>query len=273
MSVQLSNLRFHNGGYCWQSIYLSGVRSLGFRKFFAVFLQFDHPVHGRCLIDTGYGPAILDATRRFPHRLLRWLTPIPKKQSIFEADYPDSIGIEPKSITKIFLSHFHADHIGATREFPNATFFYRRECYETLKSLSSLKQMDHAFVAPLLPDDFADRSEAFSDACFESSDRFAPFRALDYWGDGSLFLIDLPGHAIGHTGYCLNTESGPILYVVDAFWDQRAWKRGGRLPLVSRRIHHSYPAFLDTQRGLAELCERESLTPLACHCPETQAYV
>lgn len=273
MPVELSNLRFHNGGYCWQSVYLSGVRSWGFRKFYAVFLEFEHPRHGRCLIDTGYGPSIWNATRRFPQRFLRWFTPIPKKQSIFEPDYPRSSGIEPGAVDWVFLSHFHADHIGGARLFPDSRFVYRDESYRTLESFSPIKQMDHAYVAALLPEDFINRSSPIEESDFQPNDLFSPFSTFDYWGDGSLILLDLPGHALGHTGYCLNTAGGRALYVVDAFWDQRAWRRGGRLPLLSRRIHHSYPMFLETQRGLTQLCERESLTPLACHCPETQAYV
>lgn len=273
MTVELTNLRFHNGGYCRQSVYLSGVPSFGFRRFYAVFLEFEHPTHGRCLIDTGYGPAMLEATRRFPHRLMRWLTPIPKRQAIFEPGYPQSIGVAPDSIDRIFVSHFHADHIGCTRQFPTATFIYRNESLETLSSLSPMKQMDHAFVPELLPDDFVARGETIAEDRFNSEAKCAPFGSFDYWGDGSLTLIDLPGHAVGHTGYLLNTDKGRVLYVVDAFWDQRSWRRGGRLPLVSRRIHHSYSVFLETQRGITELCQRESLVPLACHCPETQAYV
>ncbi|MEO1526246.1 MAG: MBL fold metallo-hydrolase [Planctomycetota bacterium] len=273
MTVELGDLRFHNGGYCWQSIYLSGVPMLGFRRFHAVFLEFDHPVHGHCLIDTGYGPDIWPATRRFPQRFLRWFTPIPKRQTIFENDYPNSVGIDPDAIDNILISHFHADHIGGLKLFPKARFLYRKSSYETLVGLSSLKQMDHAFVPKLLPEDFVDRGFPIDEELFVSNDQFAPFKSIDFWGDGSLFLIDLPGHAIGHTGYCLNTERGRMLYVVDSFWDQRAWRRGGRLPFISRRIHHSYSVFVETQLGLSELCKRESLTPLACHCPETQAYV
>ncbi|MEL6107494.1 MAG: MBL fold metallo-hydrolase, partial [Planctomycetota bacterium] len=258
---------------CWQSVYLSGVPSFAFRKFYAVFLEFEHPTHGRCLIDTGYGPAMMEATRRFPHRLMRWLTPIPKRQAIFEQGYPRSAGIDPDSIERIFISHFHADHIGSTREFPASTFIYRNASLETLMSLSPMNQMDQAFVPGLLPEDFAERGETIGEERFDLNARFAPFKSIDYWNDGSLTLLDLPGHAIGHTGYLLNTDQGPMLYVVDAFWDRRSWRRGGRLPLVSRRIHHSYSVFLGTQRGITELCQRESLVPLACHCPETQDYV
>ncbi|MCC9598963.1 hypothetical protein LOC67_00215 [Stieleria sp. JC731] len=272
--MQLSNLRFINGGYCIQNLYFSGVRSFCFRRFYAVFLQFQHPVHGCCYIDTGYGPAIREATRKFPFRIMRWLTPIPKKQTVFEPGYPKSLGIDSSAEATIFISHFHADHIGATRLFPNARFVYRSDTMRRLNSLTKWQQLDEATVMSLLPDDFVQRGVPIEESAFEDSPmRCAEFRSLDYWGDGSLILIDLPGHAIGHTGYILNTDQGPRLYVVDAFWDRSVFESGRKLPWLSRRILNSYEDTCRTNEGIHKLVARTGMEPIACHCPETQKYV
>lgn len=50
-----------------------------------------------------------------------------------------------------------------------------------------------------------------------SSDRSAlkigAFRALDFFGDGSFFLLDTPGHAIGHLAGLARTTSNPDTFI------------------------------------------------------------
>ncbi|MEM9940653.1 MAG: MBL fold metallo-hydrolase [Planctomycetota bacterium] len=270
----ISNLRFHNGGYCWQNTYFTGVPSIRFRKFQAVFISFQHSRFGNCLIDTGYGPQIFEATRKFPYRLLRWATPIPKKQSLMQPRFLIDQGIEPQQIDLVFLSHFHADHIGASKAFPNARFVCRTDPLRQLLDMEAKKQIDHGFVPDLLPHDFMNRLIEVPESSFELSlDRFDPFLCSDFWEDESLILIDLPGHAMGHTGYYIRSDTGPVLYVVDAFWDRNAWISKRRLPFFSRRFQHDYAAYESTLNSLHSISKHLNLTPLACHCPETQTHV
>jgi glyoxylase-like metal-dependent hydrolase (beta-lactamase superfamily II) len=272
--TELENFRFLNGGYCVQSRYLSGGSSFRFRRFQAVFAYFEHPKHGGCLIDTGYGPDVVSVTKRFPWRLLRWFTPIPGGQGFSQPDYLPSQNLKAEDIQQIFVSHFHADHIGGTKLFPHSKFFYRSDSLDELQSLSNFKKLESGFLPDLLPADFASRGQAISESSFsEDNQQLNPFRTFDFWGDQSLILIDLPGHAIGHTGYLLNTDSGPVLYVVDSFWDRHAFDRQKKLPWTSRRVHESYQKYQQTNRALFELEQRTGLTPLACHCPRTQDHV
>ncbi len=68
-----------------------------------------HPQRGTILFDTGYGALFEQATKPFPERIYRWLTPV-----TFNPD--DSL---PKQLEKygfaspdlVFLSHLHADHV------------------------------------------------------------------------------------------------------------------------------------------------------------------
>ena len=271
MSTTLGRIRFLDGGYCIQLEYLTGIRSWRRRRIHAVFIAFEHPLHGTTLIDTGYGPALHREANLWPWRMANWLIPVPKRQAFMYPEHLQRLDLNPNQVQQVFLSHFHADHIGGARFYNQAQFIVREHSWRSLQQLSSWQQLHHGFLPALLPNDFASRRTSIQEESFEvNRDRLPGFSTLDYWGDGSIILIDLPGHALGHTGYLLNTESGPLLYVVDAFWDRRAFELAGQLPWVSRQVQHNYPDYQATQAALHALIETTALEPLACHCPATQ---
>lgn len=40
-----------------------------------------------------------------------------------------------------------------------------------------------------------------------------PFRAFDFFGDGSFYLLDTPGHTVGHLGALARTTSNPDSFI------------------------------------------------------------
>jgi glyoxylase-like metal-dependent hydrolase (beta-lactamase superfamily II) len=98
---------------------------------------------------------------------------------------------------------------------------------------------------------------------------WSDFQVLDYWGDGSLLLVDLPGHADGHFGFVLNGTDRPEFYIVDACWHVQVMKDQLPLPWISRRFQHDPAAYFETQRKLNRLAVRTEIELLACHCPRT----
>lgn len=272
--MSLQNVRFLNGGYCLQSKYLSGVPELGWRRFQAVFVYFEHPRGGRCLIDTGYSTNFFAATTGWPWRLMRWATPVPKQQPFMSPDYLRRQGIEALQIEHVFLSHFHADHIAAAKLYSNSRFVYRSSSLDALRNLSPGQQLRQGFIPSLLPADFLQRSVPISETQLSSNDnRLVGFPSSDYFGDGSLLLIDLPGHAAGHTGFLLDADPNRYLYVVDAFWDRTVFESERRLPWISQGVQHGYSQYKETNRRLRHVASELGLDPLACHCPRTQEYV
>jgi hypothetical protein len=49
---------------------------------------------------------------------------------------------------------------------------------------------------------------------FDGSLKFYGLDALDFFGDGSFYLIDLPGHTIGHIGGLVRTTSNPDTFAI-----------------------------------------------------------
>ena len=264
------DVRFFNGGYCRQLLAMADRRTWRIGEFQAVFLAVAHPRHGWVLIDTGYGTSFAAATRAWPRCLYRWVTPVDATTPTAEILRPH--GIAPEDIRHIVLTHFHADHIGGTREFPAATFHHAAEALTPLLALSAFAQTRHAFLPAQLPDDFAARAVAVPLAHFRPGPATG-FPAHDLFGDGSLVLLDLPGHAPGHLGVLVATADGPLLYAVDAFWHHRQIDEAVS-PLFPARIAiHDNRAYDATVARLRELKRTTGLRVLACHCPATQAFV
>ncbi|KAK7022881.1 hypothetical protein VNI00_016868 [Paramarasmius palmivorus] len=119
-------------------------------------------------------------------------------------------GIDAKDIDTVIWSHTHLDHIGDMSKFPPSTTLVigpgsTRASYPTVPD------------ALLLDSDFAGREIrelSFANAPFTLSGR----PVLDFFGDGSFYLIDVPGHCPGHiAGLARVTPTTFILLGGDTF--------------------------------------------------------
>lgn len=271
MTETLREGAWHNGGWCRQLGWFAGRRSVRLDRFYAVFVSFRHPTAGLCLIDTGYGPAVWQASRNLPARAHRWATPLVLPPGDSPRAVLSAAGIDPARVDRVFVSHFHVDHIGGLREFDGVPIVCRGDALDKLRHLPEGQQVRSGFLAGLLPDDFDTRSESVDKHLLAAGDNLAGLATHDYFGDGSLLLVDLPGHALGHTGYVLSTERGRVFYTVDACWDVGVLRSGRRLPAISAWLQHDFASYCHTQASM--LAVSESLPIVACHCASTQALV
>ena len=109
------------------------------------------------------------------------------------------IGVRPDQVNFVGISHRHDDHIGQAADFPKATLLIGAEDFETVKGRS------------------------------ESAPRFAPWIKgggkvekvqgdHDVFGDGSVVMLDMPGHTEGHHSLLVRLPAmGPVLLTGDLY--------------------------------------------------------
>jgi glyoxylase-like metal-dependent hydrolase (beta-lactamase superfamily II) len=229
-----------------------------------------HPREGWVLWDRGYAPRMLAETRRLPYRLYRAATPLRLRADLAVAAQLPRLGLTPRDVRAVIVSHFHADHLCGLRDFPEARFVASRAGFADAARRTGLAALRRGFIPSLLPDDFADRTRLLDDPRDESA---GPLGAThDLFGDGTLRLVELPGHARGQLGLLAETTRGPILFAADGAWLARA-ARDLRPP------HPVTNAFVDdpaaVSRTLDRLHEYHRAFPetilAPTHCPEALA--
>src|SRR5262249_24815079 len=136
------------------------VRGQGWRPatFPSLFAALHHPERGLTLFDTGYAQPFLAATRGFPGRLYRWMTPVTLHPGDSALEQLQPRGVAARDVRRIVLSHLHADHIAGTRDFPEAEVICARAAYDSIRSRGQISALLRAYLPGLLPDDFAARA-------------------------------------------------------------------------------------------------------------------
>lgn len=231
-----------------------------------------HPNRGYILYDTGYSSHFHQATKYFPERFYTLVTPVKKHSTVSALTHIQNFGIHVSDISHIIISHFHADHISGLTDFPQAKFICMQSGYQGLLHNSRIKNLFHGILPDLLPDDFKKRVN-FIDECSVVSlgHQWTPFEsAFDILGDGSLLGVPIPGHAQGHLGLILKSESDRDIFLVgDAVWHSETI-RSLRLPHpVVKILNHNHDHYRESILNLNNLSQaRKDLALIPSHCVE-----
>jgi glyoxylase-like metal-dependent hydrolase (beta-lactamase superfamily II) len=229
-----------------------------------------HPERGWILWDTGYAPRMLEATRRLPFRAYRWATPLrlrPGQEAVARAR---ALGIAPEEIRYVILSHFHADHMGGLRDFPEARIIAPRAGYDAVRGLDGIAALSRAYIPALLPGDFAERSDLVGAPA--GAEVTALGATHDVFGDGALRLVSLPGHARGQWGMLAEAPDGPVLLAADGCWHTRAVTERRPPNRLLDFLPDSPAAAVDTLHRLADFHEAHpEVRLIPSHCPQAAA--
>lgn len=180
-----------------------------------------HARHGWLLWDAGYASRLFDSLARFPYSLYRRATPLCLSAELALPVQLARRGLAPADISHVLLSHFHADHVAGLRDFPGARLVATREAWKAVAGRTGFGALRRAFVPSLLPNDFASRATLLPP--FDGLDLPPLGPTHDLFGDGSLRLVALPGHARGQMGlYAELSHKGPFLFTADAAYLTRA---------------------------------------------------
>lgn len=229
-----------------------------------------HPEHGWLLWDAGYAPRMLEVTSRLPWALYRLATPLRLRPELAAARQLACFGLEPRDIRRIVVSHFHADHVAGLRDFPHAEFVATRPAYEDATSRHGLDALRRGILPELIPGDFAARAELLPAFIGGPLGPLGPTH--DLFGDGSLLLVTLPGHARGQIGLLATTESGPILFAADSCWLSRSIREQRPPARITNFLADDPAAVRKTIARLHEFAETyPDVRIVPSHCPEVFA--
>lgn len=104
-------------------------------------------------------------------------------------------GIEESAVEYVILSHLHWDHIGDPTWFEKAKYIVGSGSKGLLEN-GYPHDPNSLFKADILP---AERTTVLPDTEAEDWAPLGPFpHAYDLFSDGSLYIIDSPGHVAGH---------------------------------------------------------------------------
>jgi glyoxylase-like metal-dependent hydrolase (beta-lactamase superfamily II) len=220
---------------------------------------FDHPVGGRCLVDTGYSARVTRGRRSF--FLSAYAAVLRPKLSAHVLP-----GAEPR-VDTILLTHLHADHVSALRDYPGAKIHARKDAVDAFLRGSAYGRVRHGMFRELLPGDFAARVIAVeAQPVVEAPLGLGP--GFDVFGDGSVLAVNLPGHMKGHVGYVWTQLERPLLYAADAQWLLRAIVEDRSPGAPARWIMDDPAAVKETGKRIAAFAAAGGEVVL-CHDPET----
>lgn len=229
-----------------------------------------HPERGWLLWDAGYAPHMLAATQHFPYSLYRLITPLRLRPELAAAQQMGRYGLTPADIGAIVVSHYHADHLAGLSDFPAARFLSLPEAYASVAGRRGLAALRKGFLPTLLPADFARRLTTLDAFTGPPLPELGP--TCDLYGDESLRLVRLPGHARGQIGLLANTRRGRLFFVADSCWLERS--------IITQRPPARVADFIAddpaaVRRTIAHLHRFAAACPdvriVPSHCPETFA--
>ena len=128
------------------------------------------------------------------------------------------INVRPEQVTIVGISHYHFDHTGQAADFPRA-----RLIMGAGRSRRAARHRPGVQREPLAPwlTGGGQVTEAPGDH--------------DVFGDGSVTMLNLPGHTPGHRGLLVRLASGPVLLSGDIYHFTEQVERRGVPPFNTSR--------------------------------------
>jgi N-acyl homoserine lactone hydrolase len=203
-----------------------------------------HPSRGPILVDTGLHTLATDNLRAdfglLNGAFFHSIRPEPETY----AEQLRRLGIDPRDVATVVMTHLHADHTSGMRLLPAAEFVCDRVEWEAATSRTAVTG---GYVSGHLPPSARMRLVDFE----REGEPHRPFqRAVDLLGDGSITLLSTPGHTPGHLSVLVRLAEREVLLIGDAVYTMRSLREellplrtvGDRLYLDSLREIKAYAA-------------------------------
>ncbi|MEZ4826174.1 MAG: MBL fold metallo-hydrolase [Bacteroidia bacterium] len=241
-------------------------------RFPALYAVIEHPVRGWVLFDTGYSHRFFEATSHFPGKVYKWMTPAflrPEEEAVAALK---QMGINPADIQHLIVSHFHADHTGGLCDFPRANYYCSLAAFDQVTRLKGMRAVRRGLLDGHLPEDFARRAVLVDTGNFATKTDPDLGKMTDLFGDGSILLPSLPGHAAGQIGALLNTDQGKVLLAADALWLMGNLTQNMLPSPLVKLFFHSWKDFKGSLGRLKKFNQNHPEIPIIpTHCESTLA--
>ncbi len=208
-----------------------------------------HPSAGPVLVDTALHASVTASPHENLGRLVaRFARPRIEPGRDLPAQLR-SLGVDPKSIPTVVMTHMHFDHASGIAEFPDATFIVSAAEWEAATTdrrpfMRGYRPAHYDYVFDYRTLDY-DGENITSYATFG--------RTFDLFGDGSVRLAFTPGHSAGHQGVVCRLHDRDLVIAGDAIYtyaqledgpppprplDPHTWRRSLR---ELQHFHRRYP--------------------------------
>jgi glyoxylase-like metal-dependent hydrolase (beta-lactamase superfamily II) len=214
----------------------------------------DHP-DGVIVVDTGQGAHLLEATRSL-HPYHRW-------EVAFRLELEEEIGpqlrvlgIGPRDVKQVVLTHLHVDHDGGLAHFPQTKILVSRG---ELTSASGWKGRLRGYLPQRWPTWFDPVPLDLS------RDAYGPFSASTRLTTaGDVVAVATPGHTPNHLSVVVEDQGTTYFLAGDASYDQRLML-AGRIDGVSP----DDDVAAATLRAISRFATSRRMVYLPTHDPES----
>ena len=161
------------------------------------------------------------------------------------------IGVDPKSVAKVIISHLHFDHVGGIAEVPNAELLVSKTEWQRLSEPNPQNDW-------ILREHIEIPGANWRQIEFTPTDDpvLAAFgQCHDVMGDESLVLLPTPGHTLGSMSLLLRSANlPPILFVGDLTYEAGLLMQDQFPPLGDRaQLKASFAKVRELKKALPDL--------------------
>jgi N-acyl homoserine lactone hydrolase len=212
---------------------------------------------GVIVVDTGQGTHLLES-RRSLHPYHRWEVNFRLERDEEVGPQLRALGIGPRDVARVILTHLHADHDGGLAHFPNTEVLVSRGELRTARGwIGRLRgYLPHRWPTWFdpIPLDLA-------------PDAHGPFSASKrLTAAGDVIAVATPGHTADHLSVVVEHQGATYFLAGDASYDQRLML-AGRIDGISADDEVAGA----TLRAIGQFARSRRVVYLPTHDPESAA--
>lgn len=173
-----------------------------------------HPTRGTFIIDTGVSQSLKDGRGGG----VGWPVTSFLESMKAETSLKEILAKHPAPLAGVFFTHLHLDHVLGMPDVPATTPLYTGPGETTPTSFQNafLRSTYAKLFAGQQPTTELDVSAGVTIGQVQ--------KAIDFFGDGSLWVIASPGHTPGSLAFVANTSKGPVLFTGDTCHTRWGWE-------------------------------------------------